>query len=146
MSPSVMLPDHRLAALLQQVKENQVNECLFHTSAAQPSLYADHVCDRAHFPSDLLFELDNHAKEVWQVRFSHNGTRLASCGADPFILIFDVPSFEILYKLEGHEGGVGNLAWSPDDSLIVSCGVDRFAKVWDVKVQCNSHGLSLVHL
>lgn len=133
-----MLPEHRLAVLLQQVKEGQISNCLYHTSAEPPSLYSDHSCDRSHFPSEAIVELDKHSGEVWQVLFSHDGTRMASCGTDRFVIIWDVPSFEVLHRLDGHDGGVGNIAWSPDDTMIVSCGRDRYAKIWNTQAspQC----------
>lgn len=131
-----MLPEHRLAVLLSQVKESQIGGCLFHTSADPPSLYSDHLCDRAQFPSEVLMDLDKHAGEVWQVRFSNDGTRLASCGLDKNVFIWRVPSFDVLHRLEAHDGGeVCNLAWSPDDTMIVTCGRDRYAKIWNTEVR-----------
>ena len=129
-----MLPEHRLAVLLEQVKESQITNCLYHSSASSPSLYSDHFCDRSQFPCEIILELDKHPGEVWQVLFSHDGSRLASCGSDPAVTIWDVPSFNILHKLNGHEGGVGNVAWSPDDSMIISCGRDRHARIWNTDV------------
>lgn len=130
-----MLPEHRLAVLLQQVKEHQIGGCVYHTSAASPSLYADHYCDKSNFPTELLAELDKHTGEVWQIEFSHDGKRLASCGIDRHVIIWDVPSLDVLFKLDGHEGGVGNLAWSPDDTMLVSCGRDHYARIWDATVR-----------
>ncbi|KAI1853620.1 hypothetical protein JX265_004048 [Neoarthrinium moseri] len=130
-SPSVMLPEHRLAVLLHQVKESQIGMCLFHSSAESPSLYSDHVCDRRNFPSQPVIELDDHSGEVWQVVFSHDGTKLASCGGDKQVIIWDVPSFRRLHHLADHDGGVGNVAWSWDDSMLVTCSQDRFARVWN---------------
>ena len=135
-SPSVMLPEHRLAELLSQVKESQIISCLFHTSADPPSLYSDHICDRSQFPSEVVMDLDKHSGEVWQIRFSNDGTRLASCGMDRTVLIWRVPSFDVIHKLEAHEGGeVCNVAWSPDDTMIVTCGRDRYAKIWSSEVR-----------
>ena len=128
-----MLPENRLANLLHQVKETQINHCLYHTNAEPPSLYSDHTCDRSRFPSDMMLQLGNHTGEVWQVLFSHDGGRMASCGSDRFVIIWDVPSFEVLHKLDGHEGGVGNFAWSPDDTMIVTCGRDHYAKIWNTE-------------
>ncbi|KAL7625104.1 hypothetical protein AAE478_004318 [Parahypoxylon ruwenzoriense] len=130
-SPSVMLPEHRLAVLLHQVKRGQIGGCLWHSSAASPSLYADHMCDRRQFPTESVVELDEHDGEVWQVAFSHDGTKLASCGSGKQVFIWDVPSFELLHRLEDHEGGVGNLAWSWDDTMLVTCCQDRYARLWD---------------
>ncbi|KAI1332049.1 WD40-repeat-containing domain protein [Xylariaceae sp. FL0255] len=132
-SPSVMLPEHRLAVLLDQVKENQIGGCLWHSSAAAPSLYCDHSCDRHNFPTETVIELDDHAGEVWQVVFSHDGTKLASCGGDKQVIIWDVPSFRVLHYLQDHDAGVGNVAWSWDDSMLVTCCQDRYARLWKVE-------------
>ncbi|KAI8633077.1 WD40 repeat-like protein [Xylariaceae sp. FL1651] len=131
-SPSVMLPDHRLAILLHQVKESQIGGCLWHSSAVSPSLYSDHICDRRNFPTETVIELDDHAGEVWQVVFSHDGSKLASCGGDKQVIIWEVPSFKILHSLKDHDAGVGNVAWSWDDSMLVTCCQDRHARLWNV--------------
>ncbi|OTB07748.1 hypothetical protein M426DRAFT_266987 [Hypoxylon sp. CI-4A] len=132
-SPSVMLPEHRLAQLLHQVKNDQIEKCLWHSSATSPSLYADHMCDRQQFPTENVLELDEHDDQVWQVLFSHDGTKLASCGRDKQVIIWDIPSFQVLQVLKDHGDGVGNLAWSWDDSMLVTCCQDKHARLWDVK-------------
>ncbi|KAK4451888.1 WD40-repeat-containing domain protein [Podospora aff. communis PSN243] len=145
-SPSVMLPEHRLAVLLEQVKESQISNCLFHTSSEPPSLYSDHVCDRSHFPSKAVLELDQHSGELWQVRFSHDGTRLASCGMDSYIIIWSVPDFDVLHKITAHNNSeVCNLAWSPDDKMIVTCGKDFYAKIWNTETGALINTLERFH-
>lgn len=136
--PSVMLPEHRLAVLLAQVKRGQISKCLYHNTAASPSLYQDHTCDRNNFPLRTIFEFDRHVGEVWQVAFSHDGTRLATCGSDGSALIYDVNAFELLHSLSDHKGGVCSLAWSPDDSMIVTCSQDKCARLWNVNVSSQS--------
>ncbi|KAI5865540.1 WD40-repeat-containing domain protein [Durotheca rogersii] len=131
-SPSVMVPEHRLAMLLHQVKRNQIASCLWHSSAVPPSLYADHRCDQSQYPADNVIELDEQDGEVWQVAFSHDGTKLASCGSGKDVIIWEVPSFEPLHFLKGHSGGVGKVSWSWDDSKLVSCSQDKHAILWDV--------------
>ncbi|KAI8961572.1 WD40 repeat-like protein [Daldinia sp. FL1419] len=131
-SPSVMLPEHRLATLLDQVKTNQISNCLYHSSAASPSLYSDHLCDQRRFPAEKVFELDEHEDQVWQIKFSHDGTKLASCGKGKQVIIWDVSSFRPLHYLRDHDDGVGNVAWSWDDSMLVTCSQDRHARLWDV--------------
>ncbi|KAI0884447.1 WD domain-containing protein [Annulohypoxylon maeteangense] len=130
-SPSVMLPEHRLATLLTQVKANQVDRCYWHSCATSPSLYSDHACERQQFPTENVLELDEHAEQVWQVVFSHDGTKLASCGQGKQVIIWDVPSFRPLHYLNDHDDGVGNVAWSWDDSMIITCCQDRHARLWD---------------
>ncbi|KAK6211900.1 hypothetical protein LQW54_005601 [Pestalotiopsis sp. IQ-011] len=131
-SASVMLPEHRLASLFQQVKQNQIGMCMFHSSADSPSLYSDHTCERQQFPSQPVIDLDDHRGEVWQVVFSHDGSKLATCG-DKQVIIYDVPSFKLLHTLGEHTKGIGNAAWSWDDSMIVTCCQDQYARLWDAK-------------
>jgi len=126
-----MLPEHRLAVLLQQVKQSQISNCLYHNTATSPSLYADHICDRNNFPLRTVVELEKHTGEVWQIRFSHDGSRLATCGSDGSAIIYEVGSFEVIHILTDHEGGVCSLAWSPDDSMLVTCSQDKRARLWN---------------
>ncbi|KAG5987939.1 hypothetical protein E4U54_004826, partial [Claviceps lovelessii] len=135
-SPSVLLPDSRLAVLLQQVKQNQINNCIYHTAASSPSLYSDHICDRLNFPTEVVLELNDMLGEVWEVQFSHDGSRLAACGSRDTVVIWETKSFMAETKLtiqvqKDHESGVASIAWSPDDSMIVTCSRDNFARIWD---------------
>lgn len=130
-SPSVILPEHRLAVLLQQVKNHQIASCLYHNTASSPSLYQDHTCDRTQFPSHSVIELDRHSGEVWQVKFSNDGTKLASCGEDGTCIIYEVGTFDLLQTLITSELGICSIAWSPDDSLIVTCANDKHATLWN---------------
>jgi WD40 repeat protein len=129
-----MLPEHRLAVLLQQVKRSQIANCLYHNTASSPSLYQDHICDESQFPSKTTVELNKHNGEVWHVVFSHDGSRLASCGGDGVCIIYEVGSFDVLQTLADHEDGVASMAWSPDDSMIVTCCRDKRARLWDTNV------------
>lgn len=135
-----MLPDHRLAVLLDTVKRSQVDKCLHHTSDTPPSLYVDHTCDRRWFPTEVVKDLskpiaDSPKHEVWQIRFSPDGRRLASCGTEQSINIWNVDQLILMQELQGHsKGEIGDVAWSPDSRLIVSCGIDHYAKIWDVEV------------
>lgn len=129
-----MLPDHRLATILHQVKTTQIEACLYHSTRSSPSLYQDHVCDQNKFPRHAVLELLNHQDEVWQVKFSHNGTMLASCGADGLCYVYEVGSFDVLQTFTHQTKGVSTVSWSPDDTMIVTCSHDKFATLWDVNV------------
>ncbi|PQE22834.1 wd domain-containing protein [Rutstroemia sp. NJR-2017a BBW] len=129
-SPSVMLPEHRLAVLLEQVKRHQISNCIYHNTATSPSLYQDHACDRNNFPLRPILELEKHTGEIWVVEFSHDGSRLASCGSDGCVVIYNVPDFDVQYIFADHEKGVCSFAWSPDDSMMVTCGRDHRARLW----------------
>lgn len=138
-SPSVMLPENRLSVLLHQVKKSQIDSCVFHTTAASPSLYSDHACDKSSFPSEVALSLSDVGGEVWGVRFSHDGRRLAAWGSTSSVVIWDVPTFRISRTLADHGEGVANITWSPDDSMIVTCARDKYARIWDTKVCLARH-------
>ncbi|CAH0053332.1 unnamed protein product [Clonostachys solani] len=131
-SPSVMLPENRLATLLQQVKQSQINTCLYHTEPLSPSLYSDHSCRRDNFPTECALELGNLDGEVWQVKFSPDGSMLAACGSAREVYIWG-KNFNVFSVLGHHGGGVGNISWSPDSSMIVTCSQDKQSRLWDLK-------------
>jgi len=90
-SPTAMVPAHRLVTLLQQAKDFQVHQCLFHLrfSDGPHSLLTDHACDSNAFPSATIKILSGHTDEVWDIKFSHDGTRLASSSKDSCVIIWD---------------------------------------------------------
>ncbi|KAF2140338.1 glycoside hydrolase family 1 protein [Aplosporella prunicola CBS 121167] len=131
-SPNIMIPEHRLAVLLDQVKQNWISNCLYHNTAVSPSLYLDHMCERDNFPLKTALELRHHIDEVWFLRFSNDGTMLATTGKDQRINVYDTNNYQRRFTLEDHENGVCYLAWSPDDTRLVSCSQDNSARLWDM--------------
>lgn len=90
-SPSEMIPQRRLAVLLEQARQYQHSQCAYHN--APPSdftLYSDHHCDVRSFPRDTTTILDAHTDEVWAIAWSHNGKFLASGGKDNKAIIWQV--------------------------------------------------------
>ena len=138
-SPSVMIPDHRLAVLLDQIKQGQIAKCLYHNPSTSPSLFTDHICDRTQFPLQTAFELNQNSGEIYYVEFSHNGKRLAASGAtggtDGMTVIYDTNTFQVRHTLREHTKPVVHVAWSPDDTRLITCSQDQKAKVWDTSVQ-----------
>ncbi|KAF2455496.1 WD40-repeat-containing domain protein [Lineolata rhizophorae] len=134
-SPSVMIPEHRLAILLDQVKGGWISNCLYHNTSTSPSLYVDHMCDPDEFPLQTILELRDHTDEVWFLAFSNNGDYLATTSKDHTICIYETRSYKLVQRLEDHESGVCYVAWSPDDSKLISCAQarDNSARVWDVR-------------
>lgn len=130
-----MLPENRLAVLLEQVKQSQIDTCLYHTEALSPSLYSDHYCDKRNFPIEPALVLSELDGEIWQVLFSPDGTRLAAAGSGDKVLIWDSKTWAVLHELGDHNLGVGNFAWSPDGSMIVTCSQDKCARIWNAKVR-----------
>lgn len=132
-----MIPEHRLSVLLDEVKDNWVAHCLYHNTAASPSLYLDHNCEREDFPTKAVLDLLYHKDEVWFLKYSNDGTKLASTSKDTTIIIYDTETYKVIHQLEEHQGsGVTHLDWSPDNTKIVTCcsQPENSARIWDVKV------------
>ncbi|HET6246803.1 MAG TPA: c-type cytochrome domain-containing protein [Tepidisphaeraceae bacterium] len=76
---------------------------------------------------------DVHSDTVFCVRFSPDGTRLASAGADRFVRILDLTTGKVLRSLEGHGGHALSVAWSHDGHTLVSGGADNTLRFWDAE-------------
>jgi WD repeat-containing protein 26 len=133
-----MIPEHRLAVLLDHVKNSWIAGCLYHNTLESPSLYIDHECDPKDFPRNTILELRNHTDEVWYLKYSHDGSKLATASSDKTIVIYDTTTYKVLHTLNQHESGVCFLTWSPDDTKLISCSQapENSARVWDVRVRC----------
>ena len=137
-SASVMIPNHRLATLLTQVKQHQVSKCYYHSPLSQLSLYSDHACDRDQFPLKMIQEL-SLSDQVWYLRFSNNGKWLAAAGQMLEVTIFDTDTWKPAQTLIGHRNFVAFLTWSPDDVKLVTCSNDSTAKVWSTRTGAVLH-------
>ncbi|KAJ6155815.1 hypothetical protein N7470_006381 [Penicillium chermesinum] len=113
-SPSVMIPQHRLAILLDYVKQ-------------------DHHCDRSDFPLEVSVNLTEHTDEVWYCGFSHDGSKLVTAGSDRMVLIYDTTDFTVIHRLMDHDSGVAFVSWSPDDTKLITCSQDKKARLWNVE-------------
>ena len=74
---------------------------------------------------------NGHSDEVFGVAFSPDGTKLASCGADKFVKVFEIPSGKFLKAFEGHTHHVLDVGWKADGKVLASAGADNVIKVWD---------------
>ncbi|KAI8341837.1 WD40-repeat-containing domain protein [Chlamydoabsidia padenii] len=129
--PSVMIPKSRMTTLIQQAFEWQRRDCLYHNNeGAEYSLFADHRCDKRHFPSDTIKVLDDHEDEVWHISFSNNGQLMASVSKDSTCIIWDTKTFNKLFVLKSDQPGTYS-AWSPDSTQLLVCGIDSSLRLWD---------------
>jgi WD40 repeat protein len=73
----------------------------------------------------------HHDRAIHGASFSRDGNRLATCGEDKSIHVWDASTGELLAKFMAHSGCVRDVAFSPDGALLVSVGDDDKLKFWD---------------
>ncbi|KAJ1026768.1 hypothetical protein NDA16_002065 [Ustilago loliicola] len=127
-SPVVMIPSRRLPQLLEQAQRYQKQQDPFFNQphGAHFSLLTDHRSDRSVFPSSVARTIQDHHDEVWCLRFSNDGNKLATAGRDKTILIWSVQDdYKLLQKFVPLSDNISSVSWSPDDKrLLVASDVD----------------------
>lgn len=95
---------------------------------------------------------NGHSDTVFGVSFSPDGTKLATCGADKFIKVFDLPSGKFVKSFEGHTHHVMDVGWKNDGKSLASAGADNTIKIWNyetgeqTKTVQNAHAKQLTRL
>ncbi|XP_062338811.1 apoptotic protease-activating factor 1 isoform X1 [Osmerus eperlanus] len=74
-----------------------------------------------------------HQGSIYHACFSHDGAKIASCGASPKLRVFKSNTGEKLLEFQAHDDDVICCAFSPDDRLLATCSSDRKVKVWNVE-------------
>ncbi|KZS88363.1 WD40 repeat-like protein [Sistotremastrum niveocremeum HHB9708] len=135
---AVMIPARRFETLLEQARSYQQMSCLYHNSRAPFSLYADHSCSRAEFPTLTTYILQEHKDEVWHIQWSHDGRFLASASKDRTAIIWRIEretapyvrEVSLEHVLRDHQYPVNCIAWSPDDKFLLTSS-DSIIKIWN---------------
>ncbi len=74
---------------------------------------------------------NGHSDTVFGVCFSPDGKMLATCGADKFVKVWEMPGGKFIKAFEGHTHHVLDVGWKADGKFLASCGADNVVKVWD---------------
>ncbi len=72
-----------------------------------------------------------HDDVIYAARFSPDGKRVASAGADKYLRTFDVASSQLIRRFEGHTNYVLSVGWKGDGQQIASASADSTIKIWD---------------
>nr|XP_019947675.1 PREDICTED: apoptotic protease-activating factor 1 [Paralichthys olivaceus] len=74
-----------------------------------------------------------HQGSIYSACFSHDGAKIATCGASKTLKVFRSTTGEKLTEIQAHDDEVLCCAFSPDDRLLATCSSDRKVKVWNVE-------------
>ncbi|CAM9279760.1 unnamed protein product [Ascophyllum nodosum] len=78
---------------------------------------------------------DQHTNFVNCVRFSPDGSKIATCSSDKKIWLYDgstgAPLSTIGSAPDAHTGSIYSLAWSPDASTIATSSADKTVRLYD---------------
>ena len=76
--------------------------------------------------------LQAHAGATEDICFSSDGKRLATCGLDRIIRVWDLNRLELLQTIKGHSAAVHRVEFSPDGEILISCSTDTTIRYWDL--------------
>ena len=76
------------------------------------------------------FTYTGHTDWVYDVAWSPDGTRIASCSKDKTVQIWDAATGSRIFTYRGHTADVYTAAWSPDGRRIASCWQDKTVQIW----------------
>ncbi|MDA1232571.1 MAG: hypothetical protein O2856_17505, partial [Planctomycetota bacterium] len=81
----------------------------------------------------VLYLPQAHDDVIYAARFSPDGKRIASGGADKYLRTFDIATSTQLRRFEGHTSYVLGATWKRDGQVIATSGADNTIKIWDAE-------------
>jgi WD40 repeat protein len=82
---------------------------------------------------DVIADLVGHNEAVMNVKWSPNGSMIASASDDKMIMLWSTSDWTRTKTLTGHVLGVLDVDWSPNGTQLVSGSRDYKVRTWDVE-------------
>eukprot|EP01116_Phalansterium_solitarium_P020694 TRINITY_DN6171_c0_g1_i2.p1 TRINITY_DN6171_c0_g1~~TRINITY_DN6171_c0_g1_i2.p1 ORF type:complete len:899 (+),score=310.92 TRINITY_DN6171_c0_g1_i2:188-2698(+) len=73
--------------------------------------------------------LRRHAADILDMCWSPDGTKLASCSVDNYVIVWDMQTRTTITELTGHKGLVKGVSWDPLGKFLASASDDRTVRV-----------------
>jgi WD40 repeat protein len=83
--------------------------------------------------NELVAELEGHQDGVMNLKWSSDGSQIASASDDKTIMLWSTGDWNRTMTLTGHTLGVLDVTWSSDSSMLVSGSRDYKVRLWDAK-------------
>jgi WD40 repeat protein len=80
-------------------------------------------------PRPLIISAD--PRLVFSLNFSPDSQRLAFCGGEPVVKIWDLHPAQPVLSLQGHTSRIHQVRYSPDGRWLATSSWDGTAKIWD---------------
>jgi WD40 repeat protein len=115
-----------IQAIVSQLRKEAI-------SSNGEKLLADRICQKPKSRSwnSELQQLENHSDRSNAVKWSPDGTLIASASNDHTIKIWEAETGELLKVLSGHSDVVTDLEFTPGGELLFSASKDNTFKVWE---------------
>lgn len=82
--------------------------------------------------------MTGHKKSISAVKFSPDGTCIATASADKTVHLWDCETGTLRGVVQGHSAGVNDLAWSNESHCISTASDDRTVQIFDVRAKYSS--------
>lgn len=79
---------------------------------------------------ETVLEVTGHERQVLDVRWSPDGTRLLTAGEDGTARVWDAETGAFMMLMRAEEGIVTGAAWHPEGQFLATWGHGRHATVW----------------